>query len=325
MKAALWVVLAATPAGAHAPPIHPAQVELRLDPGRIRLLLAGDAVYFQLESLAPNLGEGGFDEKRRTAFADYLRRHVALAADGAPLAGRLVSADVTQPPWAGLEPIGAWGRDGVLRARVDFPLPEGARSVEFRSQIFLAEWKEHLGQPPLDVPYPRVFGTDLSVPGRRRLARRLTLEEPDFAFAAVDGRRTGLQAALESASFGLAAAGLPALLAGLAGGLLLSSRSASLVAAAVGAALAAWAGAGNGLAGLLGSDAAARVVAMLGGAAAGPLGALAAARLGAFWRARIEREWAEPHGIWDRHRRAAAVACGALCAVYIYSLLAGPR
>lgn len=317
--------LAAAPAQAHAPPVHPARVQLRLDPGRIRLLLEADAVYFQLEGLAPNPDQGGFDAARRAALEDYLRRHIIVRADANPLPGLLVLADVTQAPWAGLTPLGSWGHDGVLRARVDFPLPDAAARIEFRSLIFLAEWQEHLGQPPLDVPYPRVFGTDVSIPGRRRLLRRLTLEEPDFAFAASDARRTGLQAVGEALVHGLGAAGLPALLAGLASGLLASARVGAFAGASLGALLAFWAAAGSALSGILSSDSAARAAAALGGAAAGPLGAYAAGRLGRLWRCRLEHDTADVQAAWERHRRAAAAVCGVLCAAYLYVLVAGPR
>lgn len=175
---------------AHAIPIYPVHIRLRVLPGQVQAEIHANACYWNLEVIGveeppPDAWSEALAAKSQT----YIDGHFTLFADGQPLPSRLIRCRYSEDPFPG------WAGRHV-RFDLLYDLPPGRATLAGRA-VFYKEYRPELLEEAKEVPrdFPETFETDLSISGRRNYHFVLTLDKPDFSVQLQDTLRTSLQMA----------------------------------------------------------------------------------------------------------------------------------
>jgi hypothetical protein len=134
---ALSVLLWAASAAAHVIDVYPVRVDLRADPGVLRVTLESNVQTWGYDSSAWAEGMPMAEFRRRSE--DYLRGHFTVSVDGRALEPRVTGVRVYRPLWQGesMDEV-------VIRLRYDFP--ETGETVVLASSLFRDDWEEVEGK-----------------------------------------------------------------------------------------------------------------------------------------------------------------------------------
>ncbi len=191
------IILAALPAAAHEIyPISPAEVDIRVEPGRVVANVDVDSIYWIEEVLAMHtLPPRDWPAPAIAKAENYINNHLRLAVDQRPLQGRLVSAVYVQRPWQVNE-------EGRMRFRLVYPPADG--TTLSGEADFYEEYRREMATESGPPPVGQDFRVLLKVSGRDGRAFELTHASPSFTVPVAPSQRSALQMARESLWVGIA-------------------------------------------------------------------------------------------------------------------------
>ncbi len=192
---ALLLTAAASGLWAHDYPIKPVGVTVRVEPDRVVADIRSDSIYW-IEEVVGNesLSPAGWKSEELARAEKYTNEHLRLAADGRPLAGKLVWAEYVQRPWQVNE-------QGEVRLRMAYSSAWDASVLSGAADFFEDYRRERLEAKEPILPIMD-FRTRLKIAGSSSAPFELKPGDFDFKVPVAQARSGPIRRFIESAAMG---------------------------------------------------------------------------------------------------------------------------